>query len=83
MATTTIRVPIPVQQGLKAIAQEDGRTIQDVAEEALKLLRRTRRAERARMQLERLRGDPEAWADYLAGAEATHVTDGVIAPDAT
>ncbi len=62
---------------LREIAAADGRPIIEVARDAVAGLERTRRIERVKVDLARLRADPEAWTDYLREGEELHVRDGL------
>lgn len=77
MATTTIRVDIETRQALLELANETGDTLMGTVRVAAEVLRRQRTAHRVRNELDALRADPDAWADYLAEAEATTVRDGI------
>lgn len=77
MATTTIRVDLETKAVLAGLAEEAGESLIDTVRAAATALRRKRFAERVNVQIETLRQDPEAWADYLADAEATDVHDGL------
>jgi hypothetical protein len=77
MATTTIRVDIETRQALLDLANETGDTLMDTTRAAAEALRRQRFAHHVSDELNALRSDPEAWADYLAEAEATTVSDGI------
>ncbi len=77
MPTTTIRVDRETHERLVELSKDSGRSLIDTVSEAAEALRRKRFAEQVRSQLDALRSDPEAWLDYLAEAEETHVTDGL------
>ena len=77
MPTTTIRVDRETHERLVELSKSSGRSLIDTVSEAAEALRRKRFAEQVRSQLDTLRSDPEAWADYMAEAEETHVTDGL------
>lgn len=77
MQSTTIRVDRATHARLLELSQESGRTLVETVGEAAEALRRQRFAHRVVAEIEELRSDPEAWADYLEEAEATHVTDGL------
>ncbi len=77
MPTTTIRVDRETHERLVELSKASGRSLIDTVSEAAEALRRKRLAEQVRSQLDTLRSDPEAWLDYLAEGEATHVTDGL------
>ena len=77
MPTTTIRVDLETRAALQELASATGSTLMETTRAAAEALRRERFAHRVTEELAALRSDPEAWADYLADAEATSVTDGV------
>ncbi len=77
MPTTTIRVDRETHERLVELSKSSGRSLIDTVSEAAEALRRKRFAEQVRSQLDTLRSDPEAWADYVAEAEETHVNDGL------
>lgn len=77
MGTTTIRVDVDTHAALLELADSTGATLQDTVREASEALRRQRFAGQVRLDLQQLRADPVAWADYLAEAGSTEVTDGV------
>lgn len=77
MGSTTIRVDLETRDRLREIAEDERRPIIEVARDAAEALRRQRFAQQVREDYARLRADPEAWADYLAEAEATHGSDGI------
>jgi hypothetical protein len=77
MSSTTIRVDLETRQTLIDLAKETGDSLMDTARAAAEALRRQRFAQHVSEELNALRADPEAWADYLADAEATSVRDGV------
>lgn len=77
METTTIRVDTDTHATLLDLAAESGRSLQDTARAAAEALRRQRFGALVTEELQELRVDPEAWADYSAAAEATSVNDGV------
>ncbi|MCY4271824.1 MAG: hypothetical protein OXF00_04195, partial [bacterium] len=77
MAKTTIRVDTETRDRLALMGREAGATIGETVREAAEALWRMRFARESMQQLEALRQDPGAWADYLAEAESTFVADGV------
>ena len=74
--TTTIRVGKTKYERLARISRETGRSLADVISDATDALERERFAASVRVELDQLRRDPVAWADYLAGFELA-VSDGV------
>ncbi len=77
MSTTTIRVDADTHATLLELAAESGDSLMDTTRDAAEALRRQRFAHRVTEELNALRRDPDAWADYLADAEQTSVRDGV------
>lgn len=77
MATTTIRVDTDTHAELVELAAETGASLMDTTRSAVEALRRQRFAQHVTEELNALRADPEAWADYLAEAERTAVPDGI------
>ena len=77
MATTTIRVDTATHAELVELSRLSGSSLLQTVRDAAEALRRLRFAEETVRKLEVLRGDPAAWADYLAEAESTHVADGI------
>lgn len=77
MATTTIRVDTRTHAQLLELSEAMGASLIETVREAADALRRQRFARRVAQELSDLRADPAAWADYLADAEATSVTDGI------
>lgn len=77
MATTTIRVDVETHESLVALSREANATIMETVREAVDALRRQRLAGQVAQEMAALRADPAGWADYLADAESTAVTDGV------
>lgn len=77
MGTTTIRVDTETHAALLELAAETGASLMDTTRAAAEALRRQRFAQHVTEELDALRADPEAWADYLADAEQTSVGDGV------
>lgn len=66
--TTTIRVSIASRDQLQQMANEQGRTVSQVLDRLIELDRRERFWREMEVAVERLRADPEAWADYQAEA---------------
>jgi predicted transcriptional regulator len=77
MATTTIRVDSETHATLLELATERGTSLIDTARAAAEALRRQQFAQHVTDELNALRADPGAWADYLAEAETSHIGDGV------
>ena len=77
MATTTIRVDTNTHARLIELSESSGATLMDTVSAAAEALRRQRFAGVVVGELDRLRADPDAWAAYLAEADATSVTDGL------
>lgn len=77
MATTTIRVDAETHATLLELASADGRSLIETTRAAAAALRRQRFAEQVTAELDALRSDDSAWADYLADADSTHTTDGI------
>lgn len=77
MTSTTIRVDLETRAILLELAAETGSTLMDTTRAAADALRRQRFAQHVSTEIDALRADPAAWADYLADAEATSVRDGI------
>jgi len=77
MGTTTIRVDTDTHARLLALSQASGASLIETVRDAAEALRRQRFAHQVAAELNELQSDPEAWAAYLAEANATSVTDGV------
>ncbi|MFP5488130.1 MAG: hypothetical protein ACLGHQ_07480 [Acidimicrobiia bacterium] len=77
MGTTTIRVDTETHRALLELAAESNASLMDTAKAAAEALRRQRFAAHVTEELDALRADPAAWADYLADAERTSVGDGI------
>lgn len=75
--TTTIRVDMETRELLHELASASGDSLIATVRAAAVALRRQRFAEQVAGELDALRSDPEAWADYLAEADQTSVSDGV------
>ena len=76
MATTTIHVDSDTHARLVELSTASGASLIDTVRDAAEALRRLRFAQQVADELAALREDPEAWADYLAEADASAVTDG-------
>ena len=59
------------------MSNETGDTLTETVRQAAEALRRLRFGLRVQEELAAMRGDPEAWSDYLAEAESSHVSDGI------
>ena len=66
MPAQTIRVRPVTHAKLKALAAASGRSISDVIDDAIEVLRRERLLADANAAYERLQQDPAAWAEELA-----------------
>ncbi len=77
MSTTTIRVDTETHAALIDLAAETGSSLMETTRAAAEALRRQRFAGHVADELNSLRSDPEAWADYLAEADSTTVRDGL------
>ena len=77
MASTTIRVDAETHEMLRELSREAGATLVDTVRQAAEALWQRRSLKTVAAQMAALRADPVAWAEYLAEAEATHVTDGI------
>lgn len=77
MTSTTIRVDLETRATLLELAAETGSTLMDTTRAAADALRRQRFAQHVSTEIDALRADQAAWADYLADAEATSVRDGI------
>jgi hypothetical protein len=77
VTTTTIRVDTATHAQLVELSRLTGASLLQTVRDATEALRRLRFAEESVRKLDALRADPVAWADYLAGAESTHVGDGI------
>ena len=77
MATTTIRVDRDTHARLLEMSRETGDSLTDTVRQAAEALRRLRFGLRVQEEYAALRRDPDAWADYLAEAESSHVADGI------
>ena len=77
MSTTTIRVDRDTHARLIEMSRSSGDSLTETVRQAADALRRVRLGLRVQQQHTQLRSDPDVWADYLAEAEATHVTDGI------
>jgi len=64
--TTTIRVSVAARDQLHLIAQEGRQTVGEVVDALIEAERRRTFWEEMRVAVERLKADPEAWADHQA-----------------
>ena len=64
--TTTIRVSREAHSKLVELSEATGKSLGSVLEDALEALLARKFAETIVEQMDALRPDPEAWADYLA-----------------
>ena len=76
MATTTIRVDEATHAQLLDLSKATGASLIDTVKEAAEALRRQRFAHLVADELAALRGDPDAWARYVAEADDS-VGDGL------
>jgi Tfp pilus assembly protein PilV len=62
---------------LLELSETAGSSLMETVQDAAEALRRQRFAHQVAEELAALRANPSAWADYLADADSTAVTDGV------
>ena len=62
---------------LVEMSRSSGDSLTETVRPAAEALRRARFGLRVQQQYAELRSDPDAWAEYLAEAESTHVADGI------
>ena len=74
--STTIRVAEETHAQLVALSRATGASLMDTVQAAAEALQRQLFARTVAGELSALRADPEAWADYVAGAELA-VGDGI------
>ena len=74
--TTTIRVDREVHRRLATLGEASGQPLVDVLRDATAALERERFAKTVLAQLDQLRRDPQAWAEYVADSDLA-VGDGV------
>lgn len=60
----TIRVDLETHEQLRSLAEQENLTMTQAVSLSVAALNRERRARRIIAQLDQLRSDPEAWADY-------------------
>jgi hypothetical protein len=77
VATTTIRVDIATHAKLIDLSEATSSSLMETVRDAAEALRRQRFARQVANEMSTLRADPSGWADYLADAESTAVTDGI------
>lgn len=77
METTTVRVDRETHSRLLEMSQDTGDSITETVRKAAEALRRLRFGLRVQEELAAMRRNPEAWADYLAESELSHVPDGI------
>ncbi len=77
MTTTTIRVDTDTHARLVEMSKASGASLMETVRDAAEALRRQRFARRVVDEYAELQRHPEAWADYLAEAEQTSVSDGI------
>lgn len=77
METTTIRVDRDTHARLLDMSSESGDSLTETVRQAAEALRRMRFGLRVQEEYAALRSDPDAWADYMAEAESSHVADGI------
>ena len=77
MDSTTVRVDTETHRRLRELAKETGAPILDTVRDAARALERERSFARLRAQLDALRADPAAWAEYEAEIESLPVADGL------
>ena len=77
MGTTTIRVDTETHAALLDLAADTGASLMETTRAAAEALRRQRFADHVTDELNALRADPAAWADYLAEADRSSVGDGL------
>ncbi len=75
--STTIRVDRDTHQRLLAFSQQQGLSLIEVLRRATDALDRELFVGEARAQIEKLKADPQAWADYLRESLLTEVADGI------
>jgi len=64
-ATTTLRVDLTTRSELQELAEMTGESMRELVAQAVKDYRRRRFLEQVNRDFERLRADPEAWAEEL------------------
>jgi hypothetical protein len=75
--STTIRVDRDTHQRLLTISTQQGFSLMEILRRATDALDRELFVGEARSQMQKLKADPQAWADYLRESSLTEVSDGV------
>ena len=75
--STTIRVDRDTHQRLLVFSQQQGLSLMEVLRRATDALDRELFVGEARAQIEKLKANPQAWADYLHESSSTEVADGI------
>jgi hypothetical protein len=74
--STTIRVDRDTHQRLLTISTQQGFSLMEILRRATDALDRELFVGEARSQMQKLKADPQAWADYLRESSLTEVSDG-------
>jgi hypothetical protein len=77
VSTTTIRVDIETHARLLELGERRGASLLQTVRDAAEALRRQEFASQVAAELDALRADPVAWADYIDDAESSGVADGL------
>ena len=75
--STTIRVDRDTHQRLLVFSQQQGLSLMEILRRATDALDRELFVGEARAQIDKLKADPQAWADYLHESSLTEVADGI------
>ncbi len=75
--STTIRVDRDTHRSLLDLSQSADLSLMEVLRRATAALEQQLFVAEAKSQMQRLRADPQAWADYLRDSLLTEVSDGV------
>ncbi len=75
--STTIRVDRDTHRRLLDLSQSADLSLMEVLRRATAALEQQLFVAEAKSQMQRLRADPQAWADYLRDSLLTEVSDGV------
>jgi predicted transcriptional regulator len=75
--STTIRVDRDTHRRLLDLSQSADLSLMEVLRRATAALEQQIFVAEAKSQMQRLRSDPQAWADYLRDSSLTEVSDGV------
>lgn len=78
MASDTVRIKSSTHAKLREMAKSTGKSMPEVLDEAVEVLRRNRLLDDAAHAYAELRGNPKAWAAMLAERE---VWEGTLADD--